>query len=55
MFDYVNYLKRKAFLPMWDSSKPKMTTSATLGLGKNCPHTYKINELYKIKMLWMLY
>ena len=20
-------------------SKPKMTTSATLGLGKNCPHT----------------
>ena len=26
--------------PMWDSPKPKMTTSATLGLGKNCPHTY---------------
>ena len=21
-------------------SKPKMTTSATLGLGKNCPHNY---------------
>ena len=32
-------MKRKAFLPMWDSPKPKMTTSATLGLGKNCPHT----------------
>ena len=31
-------MNRKTFLPMWDSSKPKMTTSATLGLGKNCPH-----------------
>ena len=26
--------------PMWDSPKPKMTTSATLGLSKNCLHTY---------------
>ena len=32
-------MKRKAFLPIWDSLKPKMTTSATLGLGKNCPHS----------------
>ena len=32
--------------------KPKMTTSATLGLGKNCPRTYKTYtlsvRLYKI-------
>ena len=32
-------MKRKAFLPIWDSLKPKMTTTATLGLGKNCPHS----------------
>ena len=39
-------MKRKAFLLMWDSPKPKMTTSATLGLGKNCPH------IKTILLLW---
>ena len=32
-------MKRNAFLPMWNSPSQKMTTSATLGLGKNCAHT----------------
>ena len=27
-------------------SKPKMTTSATFGLGKNCPHKTKLVVLY---------
>ena len=41
-------MKRKAFLLMWDSLKPKMTTSATLGLGKNCPH----NKRTKLVVLY---
>ena len=32
-------MKRKIFLPMWNSPSQKMTTSATLGLGKNYLHT----------------
>ena len=39
-------MKRKAFLPMQDTPKPKMTTSATLGLGKNCPHNYVYIYIY---------
>ena len=42
-------MKRKAFLPMWDSPKPKMTTSATLGLGKNCPHNWFNCLLWALK------
>ena len=28
-------------------SKPKMTTSATLGLGKNCPHNTNNLKIFK--------
>ena len=27
--------------------KPKITTSATLGLGKNCPHNYNVKERWE--------
>ena len=37
--------------PMWDSPKPKMTTSATLGLGKNCLHTYIYVCMYVIVVI----
>ena len=32
-------MKMNVFLPMWNSPSQKMTTSATLGLGKNYLHT----------------
>ena len=32
-------------------NKPKMTTSATLGLGKNCPHNKKIHHHWSF-LIW---
>ena len=33
-------------------SKPKMTTSATLGLGKNCPHNKRLTKLVVLYHHW---
>ena len=38
---------------MWDSPKPKMTTSATLDLGKNCPHTFHVLTVFIYSCLWL--
>ena len=35
-------------------SKPKMTTSATLGLGKNCPHSKRITKLVVLFNHWFM-
>ena len=44
-------MKKKGFPSNVGLSKTKMTTSATLGLGKNCPHNKKIHHHWSF-LIW---
>ena len=43
--------KEEDFLSNVRLSKPKMTTSATLGLGKNCPHNIYTKKILIVQRL----